>query len=62
MPKFRVELIGAFYTFELYDDRGREIFELGEAVEAAESQYPGTWRSVFNGEVGQENLNLQEVD
>jgi hypothetical protein len=48
--KFRIEFWGAFYTGELYDNQGREIFTLEEAIAAAESQYPGQWQSVYNGE------------
>ena len=58
--KFKVELLGSFYTFELYDSRGREIFILDEAIEAAEEQYPNEWQSVFNGEEVAENPVLTE--
>lgn len=60
MSRFKVELLGSFYTFELYDDKGREIFDLDKAIETAESQHAGLWRSVFNGEIGQENPSLQD--
>lgn len=58
--KFKVELLGSFYTFELYDSRGREIFTLDEAIEAAEEQHTGLWQSVFNGEEAAENPALTE--
>jgi hypothetical protein len=61
IAKFRIELLGSFYTFELYDSRGREIFTLDEAIEAAEEQYPNEWQSVFNGEEAVENPALTEL-
>jgi hypothetical protein len=60
MNKFRIELLGAFYTFELYDFRGREIFTLDEAIEAAEEQYAGEWQSVFNGDVSSINEKVEQ--
>jgi hypothetical protein len=60
MNKFRIELIGAFYTYELYDSRGREIFDLDEAIEAAEEQYPNEWYSVFNGETSSINEKVEQ--
>lgn len=46
---FRVEFIGAFYSGELYDIRGREVFTLAEAAEAAEDVYGDGWSCVYNG-------------
>lgn len=49
---FKVCLKGVFFTFELYDQRGREVFTLDEAIEAANDEYPGEWCEVFNGQEG----------
>lgn len=48
--KFRVELKDYFHTLELYDSKGREIFDIDSAAEAAEEQYGSGWASVFNGQ------------
>jgi hypothetical protein len=50
--KFSVELVGYFYSLELYDCRGSEVFELEEAVAVAEKEYGNKWQSVFNGNEG----------
>lgn len=51
MPKpFRFTLVGSFHSYELYDRRGREVFNLDEAVEAAEELYGDEWVEVYNGE------------
>lgn len=50
MTKFSVELKGSFFTFTLYDDRGREVFDVNVAASVAESLYGEDWVSVFNGE------------
>lgn len=49
--KFRVEVAGSFYTYELYDDRGRECFDVDTAANAAEQEYGIDWQSVYNGQV-----------
>ncbi len=49
MAKFMVEIVGSFHTFELYDNRGREVHELLAAAETAEDLYGSEWQSVFNG-------------
>jgi hypothetical protein len=50
MPhKFRAELKGYFHTVEIYDSRGREVFDLEAAAQAAEQSYGADWASVFNG-------------
>jgi hypothetical protein len=49
-PKFRVTLAGEFYSYELYDERGREIFTLATAIAEAERQFGSDWVSVYNGE------------
>lgn len=46
---FQIELRNYFYTLELYDSMGREVFDLQTACEAAEEQYGADWQSVFNG-------------
>lgn len=47
--KFRVELKGSFYTYELYDERGAEVFDLEDAVRVANWLYPDQWSCVYNG-------------
>jgi hypothetical protein len=49
MRPFKVELFGYFYTLELYNEQGREVFDADEAVIVAEALYSGEWLSVFNG-------------
>jgi hypothetical protein len=48
----RVELVGYFYTLELYDSEGAEIYNLDDAAEAAELQYGADWACVYNGNEG----------
>ena len=47
---FKVELCGSFHTYELYDDRGREVTDVQAAAECAEELYGDDWQSVYNGE------------
>lgn len=47
---FRVTLKGCFYSLELYDQQGRSVYTLDEAVEAANAEYGTDWREVYNGE------------
>lgn len=49
---FRVELEGVFHTGELYDKRGRQVFELERACEVADELYGRDWSAVYNGEEG----------
>ena len=51
---FKVELVGSFYSFQLYDEFGREIFELSAAIEEAEKQFGTDWNCVYNGSEGAE--------
>lgn len=46
---FRVCLSGYFYSLELYDQNGREVFSLEDACEAAEQVFESEWESVYNG-------------
>ena len=39
MAKFMIHFRGAPYSNELYDERGREVFDLETAIETAENQY-----------------------
>jgi len=50
--RFSVRLIGGFYTFELDDDKGREVFEIEEACLSAEEQFPGEWAELWDGDKG----------
>jgi len=52
MRPFSVELVGEFYTFKLYDSRGREIMDMQAAAEFAESEFGADWAGVFNGSEG----------
>ena len=38
-----------YYAFTLYDLRGKEVFDLGSACEAAEDIYGDDWTEVYNG-------------
>jgi len=49
---FKIHLEDYFYALELYDERGREIFTLEEAIEAAEQQYGELGWEVYNGNEG----------
>lgn len=49
---FSVRIVGSFYSYPLYDKRGREIRSLPEAIETAEEMYGDEWLEVFNGERG----------
>ena len=50
MHTFSVELVGSFYTHKLYDEKGREVFNLQDACQAAEREYGDGWAIVYNGE------------
>ena len=51
-------MAGSFYTYELYDEKGREIYTLSEAVRAAEQQFGADWNCVYNG---QEAVSREEA-
>lgn len=57
MNPFSVQIAGSFHTLELLDSNGRQVFNLADAVEAANETYGNHWIAVYNGEVGEENLN-----
>lgn len=48
--KYRIELKGVFYTAELYDSKGREVYDSATAVEVAEELYGDSWTCVYNGQ------------
>lgn len=52
MGPFMVRLVGAFYSFELYDAKGRRVFTLSDATAAAETLYGDAWTEVYNGSEG----------
>lgn len=56
--KFRMTIRGYFYSLELYDDKGREVYTLDEAIKAAERYHPD-WDSVYNGH---ESMNHDDYD
>jgi len=47
--KFMIHFRGAPYSNELYDERGREVFDLETAIETAENQYSPDEYEVYNG-------------
>lgn len=52
-PKqFRVCLVSTFYSMELYDERGDEVYDLGDACRVAEELYGESWKEVYNGQFG----------
>lgn len=53
--KFRININGSFYSYELYNDKGEEIFTLDAAIEAAREQYPDDLWEVWNGEEAYSN-------
>ena len=56
---FRIEFAGSFYTSELYDADGRNVFDLMEAAEAAEEVYGDGWACVYNGNEGIERSDYE---
>lgn len=57
MPKFMIHFRGAAYSNELYDERGREVFELEAAKDAAAALYPDAEYELYNGEEGYRNYD-----
>jgi hypothetical protein len=47
--KFKIHYLSSMYAFELYDSKGREVFTLEAAVEAAKDKYPDEAWEVYNG-------------
>ena len=47
--KYRIHYLSSMHAFELYDAKGREIFTLEEAIEAAKDKYPDEAWEVYNG-------------
>lgn len=52
MRPFSVELAGSFYTYNLYNEDGKQIFDLMEAADRAEELYEIDWQGVYNGNEG----------
>jgi hypothetical protein len=50
--QFLCHLEDYFYAFDLYDERGREIYDLDIAVAAAEEQFGSDGWEVYNGNEG----------
>jgi hypothetical protein len=61
-PKFRVEIAGSFYTYELYDAKGREIHNCREAAEFAESEYGCDWQLVYGGDEAMDRAEYLHVN
>lgn len=52
-PKpFRVCFERTFHSSELYDQAGREVYDLGDACRVAEELYGESWKEVYNGQFG----------
>lgn len=47
---FRVTLKGYFYSLELYDQKGRSVYDIAAAIQAANDEYGQGWDCVYNGE------------
>lgn len=50
---FMIHFQTAVYANELYDTRGRSVFTLREAIDAAEELYGETGWEVYNGRYGE---------
>ena len=48
-PAFSFRLIGSFYSGPLYDEAGREVTSLANALRVVEEVYSEEWAEVFNG-------------
>jgi hypothetical protein len=49
---FKVRTVGSFYSYELLDERGCEVYSLEKAADIAEKVYEFSWQEVYNGEEG----------
>jgi hypothetical protein len=59
LPKpFKVYLQGSFWALDLYDQHGREIDNLQDAITQAETQHGPHWREVANG---LEGISREEI-
>lgn len=47
---YRIHFQHGFHSLELYDAKGREIYDVGTAVEEATRQFPNESWEVYNGE------------
>lgn len=54
--KFMIHFAGAFYSNELYNSKGSHIYDLTEAIQEAENQYPNDEYEIYNGEEGFSNF------
>jgi len=46
---FSVCLVGSFHSLEILDSRGREVYDMNEAIDVVESQYNDEWKEIYNG-------------
>lgn len=60
MKPFRFRFKNFFYAMELLDEKGRDVFDLQDAIRAAESLYGDEWTEVYNGDVGAVREDLCE--
>lgn len=52
MRAFSFRLTGSFHSGPLYDQAGREVFSLAQAIAVVEDIYSDEWEKVFNGDEG----------
>jgi len=50
--KFMIHFAGSMYSNELYNDKGNYVYDLIEAIEAAENQFPDAEYELYNGDEG----------
>ena len=55
MTKYDIHFQGAVYSNNLYDERGRYIYDLETAIEEAETQFGPVGWEVYNGVDGECN-------
>jgi len=51
-PKFMVKMKDSMHAYELYDDKGANVYDLDKAAEAAEAVHEDDWKEVYNGREG----------
>ena len=54
--KFSIQLTGYCCTLALLDEKGREIFNLQDAIQAACDTYGNSGWIVFNGEFSEDRI------
>jgi hypothetical protein len=54
MNSFNATITGSFHSFKVYDQDGKEIYYLDQAIDYLETTYPEESGEVFNGQEGGE--------